>query len=143
MAYRFLNDLEELFSCCNTKDLCYRCNAKYCKEIVIYYVDQKFFSSNSYRSYLANEAVVGQADVLVVNKDSPGHQALPLRDLSEEVYPALPPAAAHQNTHWRQALQMQNPRYKKNRMFCILYTTEPHSARRIFHSQLFYQTKSL
>ena len=54
----------------------------------------------------------------------PGHQALPLRDLSEEVYPALPPAAAHQNTHWRQALQMQNPRYKKNRS--VYYIRQNH-----------------
>lgn len=32
-------------------------------------------------------------------QDPPWHQALPLRDLPKEVYPAVTPSAAHQNPH--------------------------------------------
>jgi hypothetical protein len=47
---------------------------------------------------------------VAAHADPPGHQALPLRDLPEEVHPALPPAAAHQDPHRGQALQVSPSR---------------------------------
>ncbi len=56
--------------------------------------------------------------------DPPGHQALPLRDLPEEVHPALPPAAAHQDPHRGQALQVQDPRCVFPILFLYILTVQ-------------------
>lgn len=51
----------------------------------------------------------------------PGHQTLPLRDLSTEVYAALASPAAHQDAHRRQTLQVSPSRVPEG----LLATLKP------------------
>ena len=47
---------------------------------------------------------------VATHANPPGDQAVPLRDLPTQVHPALPPAAAHQDSHRGQAVQVQDTR---------------------------------
>ena len=57
---------------------------------------------------------------LAAHEDPSRHQALQMWNMSAQVHPALTSPAAHQDSHWRQAVQVQDTRWQQSHSWKML-----------------------